>query len=562
MHAGTAIFSTLLCALCLASAVRAESGTPSRSFLVDLNNLDLARQLWQAGDPRTATDMNNLLINADAYLNVEPPSVVNSAIMAPSGDPHDYAGYAAYWWPNPDTENGLPWIRRDGHINTANYEDFALLQDLSRYSEALSFAYYVTGEEKYAEKTAQLLRTWFLDEATYMNPRNEYSHLLPGATIGLYDVPGFANRFPTILDAAGIIESSPAWTAQDKAGLEAWTSSLLTWAKESPLGFKQFIEPSNHGTNYDFFHALLALYHGNDDEALSNVRQYFIVRMPGQYAADGSNPLEMARANNLLYHRYNLGRALELAALGRHVGFDGFQYTTQDGRGLRLALDYLIPYMTGEKIWDMFPGEVFPKELDAYYGLIVTAADFFRDPELLEIAETMPIRRYGFVNLTHPAEAVRRSGDFDGDRLHTVLDLDALSRQVRTGDGGSLYDLNYDGSVDQQDRYVWLNDLAQIPLGDSDMSGRFDSGDLVNIMAFGLYEDDIPLNASWASGDWNGDGDFTSGDWVTVMLVGSFEKEAAVMVAEPYTGRDMVIALAWLLGWFGNRSRIKAAYVN
>jgi hypothetical protein len=518
---------------------------------VDLRNLDLAKQLWHAGDPRISADMKILLRSADQYLNVEPVSVVNSAIVAPSGDPHDYAGYAAYWWPNPDTEDGLPWIRRDGHINQANLQDFSMLQDLSRYSLVLSYAYYLTGEEKYAAKTAELLRTWFLDEETYMNPRNEYSHLRPGDMVGLYDVPGFANRFPAIFDAAGIIESSAAWTMADKAGLEAWTVDLLTWAKESPLGLEQFVEPSNHGTNYDFLHTLLALYHGDQDEALRNVQHYFTVRMAGQYAADGSNPLEMKRANNLLYHRYNLGRALELAALGRHVGFDGFDYSTSDGRSLRLALDYLLPYMTGEMVWDMFPGETFPRELDVYYGLIRTAAVNFQDPELLEIAESMPVRRYGFVNLTYPAEAVLMPGDFDGDRLLTVLDLDALSLHVRSGSGDVLYDVNRDGSLDSLDRQVWLDELAQIPLGDSDLNGRFDSRDLVQVMAYGLYEDDVSLNASWASGDWDGDGDFMSNDWVQVMGAGQFEEPAAIVVAvaEPAMGHSVLLALAgiWLV---------------
>ena len=34
-------------------------------------------------------------------------------LVAPSGDKHDYISVGTYWWPNPDTSDGLPYIRRD-----------------------------------------------------------------------------------------------------------------------------------------------------------------------------------------------------------------------------------------------------------------------------------------------------------------------------------------------------------------------------------------------------------------------------------------------------------------
>ena len=79
-------------------------------------------------------------------------------------------------------------------------------------------------------------------------------------------------------------------------------------------------EPSNHGTNYDFVFTAFSLYNEDEARAESNYLRYALDRMSGQIAEDGSNPLEMKRANNLLYHRYNLGRALDLAALGQATG--------------------------------------------------------------------------------------------------------------------------------------------------------------------------------------------------------------------------------------------------
>ena len=34
----------------------------------------------------------------------------------PSGDKHDYLSYSRYWWPDPEKNDGLPYIRRDGVV--------------------------------------------------------------------------------------------------------------------------------------------------------------------------------------------------------------------------------------------------------------------------------------------------------------------------------------------------------------------------------------------------------------------------------------------------------------
>src|SRR5260370_7410555 len=54
---------------------------------------------------------------AAALLDLEPPTVVRKHTLPPSGDIHDYLSIAPYWWPNPDTADGLPWVQHDGHTN-------------------------------------------------------------------------------------------------------------------------------------------------------------------------------------------------------------------------------------------------------------------------------------------------------------------------------------------------------------------------------------------------------------------------------------------------------------
>jgi hypothetical protein len=42
---------------------------------------------------------------------------------------------------------------------------------------------------------------------------------------------------------------------------------------------------------------------------------------------------------------------MDLATLGQHVGIDLWNYRTADGRSIRQALDFMVPYAAGEGKW-------------------------------------------------------------------------------------------------------------------------------------------------------------------------------------------------------------------
>ena len=56
----------------------------------------------------------------------------------------------------------------------------------------------------------------------------------------------------------------------------------------------------------------------------------------------------------------------------------------------------------------------------------------------------------------------------------------------------------------------------------------FDSTDLVQVFQAGEYEDDMPQNSYWTTGDWTGNGEFDSSDLVAAFLTGRYEAEVAV----------------------------------
>jgi len=93
------------------------SAEAPRVFVLDSGALIDAKQRLQSGDDSLSAASNKLKRDADRALAVKTFSVTQKDLTPPSKDKHDYMSIAPYWWPNPSTPNGLPYVRRDGEIN-------------------------------------------------------------------------------------------------------------------------------------------------------------------------------------------------------------------------------------------------------------------------------------------------------------------------------------------------------------------------------------------------------------------------------------------------------------
>ena len=196
------------------------------SLMYDDQLLTEVKKAIKSGDENILPIFNDFIGYVDtACLNMEPLSVVkDKKRVAPSKDPRDYITLSPYWWPDPLTPDGLPYIRRDGERNPEVYE-YNERVNSTRFAEVvqmLSIAYFLTENEKYASKAAEMLRAWFLDPVTGMNPNMTYSQTVPGMTeirgTGIID----ARRIAAALNAAKIIEGSESWTEQDREKLLDW----------------------------------------------------------------------------------------------------------------------------------------------------------------------------------------------------------------------------------------------------------------------------------------------------------------------------------------------------
>ena len=74
-------------------------------------------------------------------------------------------------------------------------------------------------------------------------------------------------------------------------------------------------------------------------------------RIATQLKPDGSQPHELARTLSFNYSVMNLQAFFDLASLGQHVGVDLWHYTTPNGKGIRPAINYFLPFINGEQKW-------------------------------------------------------------------------------------------------------------------------------------------------------------------------------------------------------------------
>jgi hypothetical protein len=201
---------------------------------------------------------------AQAALKVELVSIVTKTANPPSGDKHDYMSQAPYFWKNPETKDGFPYIRRDGERNPEikRYPDHDLLDQMIPTIETLATAYYFTGNELYAKRAAEDLRFWFVDEKTKMNPNLEFAQAIPGLNTGRGIGIIETRSLTRIVDAIGLLENSKSWTQNDQKNLESWFDKYLAWLSTSKNGRDEAAAKNNHGTFYDVQAASFALFVG------------------------------------------------------------------------------------------------------------------------------------------------------------------------------------------------------------------------------------------------------------------------------------------------------------
>lgn len=312
------------------------------------------QKLTSEQDKASPVELKQLMDQADEKLTEGPFSVVNKTQVPPSGDKHDYISMGTYWWPDPNTDNGLPYIRKDGQANPEIYEyqDQWVLEEMMNAMEVLAMAYYFTEEERYGAHAIALLHTWFLDPETRMNPHLNFGQRIPGITEGRRSGIIDTRSFVLLPDLITLLSASSHWQGAYEEGMKEWLGSYGNWLITSKHGKEEAVHGNNHSTWYYTQLIPMMIYSGQLERADSLVQRGIPMIMDRMIAKDGGQPEELGRTRTWDYSTMNLKAMLYFAKGCEYLGRDLWEYKNEEGAGLKEALAFLAPYAKGEKSWE------------------------------------------------------------------------------------------------------------------------------------------------------------------------------------------------------------------
>ena len=329
----------------------------------------------------------NLMDEADNALTKGPFSVTYKEMVPPGGTKNDYMSQGPYWWPDTTKPDGLPFIRRDGIRYPQAGIDRNQMGSMMDATNTLSLAWYFSGEKKYADRASYLLKVWFIDPETKMNPHLEYAQSIPGITsgrgIGIIDIRGMHS----LVDAITLLEGSGAIDRTDMELIKKWFASLFEWLTTSNNGKDEDDYKNNHSVAYDVIVSSIARFLGNNDYAAKKISEMPSRRIDPMIRSDGRQPEELIRTNAFGYSVSNLRNFFDAGEIGLKTGVDIFGYKNKEGGSLRGALDFLAGYIGREDEWEWQQIGGFRGSENNLGFLIRRAARIYKEPEYQKLWE-------------------------------------------------------------------------------------------------------------------------------------------------------------------------------
>ncbi|SNR77212.1 Alginate lyase [Lutibacter agarilyticus] len=350
------LLNSFICFLLLSQITLAQEVIKGTNKLIYLNEYHLGKvkELIAKNDAFFTEAYGELIVEATKELDIVPNPVTNKTTIPPSGDVHDYMSIAVYRWPNPDTEDGMPWIVKDGQINPmvrTDDLDWTRLGKMFGSLNKLSMAYYFSEDIKYANKAKSIINTGFINENTKVNPNINFGQGIPGEFLGRRAGMIEWKNISTVVTTIQILDAKNIFNDDEMKVLNTWFYNYYQWAKTNKFGLENDNGLQNHSTCYDFQMVGIARYLGLNDEAKSRLEAAKMKRTDTQIGPDGAQPRELGRTRSVHYSSMNLKVMTSLAEMGVPLGVDLWSYISPDGKSIKNAFEFLRPYAQGDEKW-------------------------------------------------------------------------------------------------------------------------------------------------------------------------------------------------------------------
>jgi hypothetical protein len=337
-----------------------------------------------------AIDRTRILSAAQHYLKEPPITITASTSSRSAGGKHDYFSEADYYWPDPKNPDG-PYLKRDGFSNPGNFIDHRrFLMRLSLQVPALTAAWRITSQQRYAAHAAHHLRAWFINPATRMNPNLQYAQAIHGRSTGKPFGIIDTIQLVEVARAIDVLEGSTALSKTELDGIKNWFADYLQWMTTHPYGIEEREAKNNHGTCWVMQVAAFAQLTGNKDLTAYARKRFKAVLIPRKMASDGSFPLEMQRTKPYSYSVFNLDAMATTCQILSTPQDNLWTFELPDGRGIRKAVAFMVPYIRNKKSWPLPPDVMYDKEWPMRHCTLLFAGLAFNRPDYVDLWKSLP----------------------------------------------------------------------------------------------------------------------------------------------------------------------------
>ena len=347
--------------------------------------------LWIAPAPQFDVDRERtrVIAAADRYLKEPPVTITASRSPRSAGGAHDYFSEGDYWWPDPQNPSG-PYVQRDGMSNPGNFNDHRrALMRFSVQMPALVAAFTLTKDQKYAVHAARHARAWFMGRTTRMNPALRYAQAIQGRVTGRGTGIIDTIHLVEVVRALERLEGGRGWSRDDGVEARRWFADYLEWLTTDKYGIDERDTTNNHATCWVMQVAAFAHYTGNQ-ALMRDARTRFKTVLMQQMAPDGSFPRELGRTKPYGYSLFNLEAMATIAQILSTPEDDLWTFELPDGRGMRKAMAYMVPYIRDKKAWPKPPDVMYHENWPMRQASLLFAGVAFKEPAYLELWSSLP----------------------------------------------------------------------------------------------------------------------------------------------------------------------------
>ncbi len=270
----------------------------------------------------------------------------------------------------------------------------ALLQ-LGIQVPALTAAYTLTHNQRYATQAAEHLKAWFITPNTRMTPSLTYAHTIPTAPTSTQTArnEGITQAVPLseIVQSISFLTSSDSLTLEDHKTLHQWFNDYALWLNTSRQAGLARDDKSHHATAWLLQAAAIARLSPANEAALTELRQRFKTStLRTQISYEGLFPHELTTPAPYRNSLFNLDMLTAICLLLSTPFESLWNYDLQDGPGIRPAIARHVPYIADRGRWPYPADTEHFKDLPLRRPALLFAARAYNRPEYADLWQTLP----------------------------------------------------------------------------------------------------------------------------------------------------------------------------